>query len=715
MHNPEVKGQLAKLLATENLIVEHRVCETASFNVETRVLTLPLWDAHERVYNMLVGHEVGHALYTPNDGLDNLPCPKSYLNVTEDARIEKLMKRKFPGLGRDFYTGYQLLNEQDFFQIAERDLNTLNLIDRVNLHYKIGAYSMMPFDASETPLCDAVGAAETFQEAIDAAVAIYEYEKLKRQESLTDTKPKSGQDSSLQQESGVRTQGESAETVDGDSTQSGDQPSNEENNQADAPMPMGGEDSLESETDAALQDKLRDLTSHSTWNESKYLNIPNVDLDDHIVPIDRVREICREYWSSPCFVDESHEMYRPLDWSFVDQEFRNFKRECSREVNYLAKEFEMKKSAASYARESVSRTGVLDTKKLHTYKYNEDLFKKITVRPDGKNHGLIFVLDWSGSMAEIIHDTYKQLLSLCLFCRKVGIPFVVHSFTQDGSWFGGKYDEIAWREKYGAEDTFYISQFFAMPTLLTSEDNNSKFDEMAKYIWRITFQWDAHYGHGRRNWELQSKTPQAVPAQLGLAGTPLNESLVCLQTIIPHFQKKHGVEKVHISILTDGEGQHSASWKGLEYDGKKIFHRTMIDNNVVIRDRSNGKTYKRDYSQDMTHVLLRYLKGRFPMCNFLGFRICSTRTVNWALDMSNLPSDTISKLKREWAKNKTVGATVQGFQEIYFINPTQLNTDVEFDVAESATKAQIKSAFQKSLKSKANNKKILSSFVSQIA
>ena len=62
------------------------------------------------------------------------------------------------------------------------------------------------------------------------------------------------------------------------------------------------------------------------------------------------------------------------------------------------KEFECRKAADSYARASTARTGVLDTSNLHTYKYNEDLFKKVSVIPDGKNHGLIFVLDWSGSM-----------------------------------------------------------------------------------------------------------------------------------------------------------------------------------------------------------------------------------------------------------------------------------------------------------------------------
>ena len=185
----EIKGNLARLLATENLLVQHKQVSTASFDVEKRVLTLPLWErASNIVYTMLVGHEVGHALFTPNDDtLDNPPCPKAYINVTEDARIEKLMKRKYPGLTKDFYGGYQQLNDQDFFCIQDEDLSKMTLIDRVNLHYKIGAYAMLPFDASETPLRDAVGAAETFEEAIAAAVAIYEYAKEQREKQKSVT------------------------------------------------------------------------------------------------------------------------------------------------------------------------------------------------------------------------------------------------------------------------------------------------------------------------------------------------------------------------------------------------------------------------------------------------------------------------------------------------------------------------------------------------
>ena len=82
MSAQEVKGTLAKLLATENLIVEHRVVDTASFDVDRRVLVLPIWDVSDRVYNMLVGHEVGHALYTPNTASSTLDVPTRSIHIT---------------------------------------------------------------------------------------------------------------------------------------------------------------------------------------------------------------------------------------------------------------------------------------------------------------------------------------------------------------------------------------------------------------------------------------------------------------------------------------------------------------------------------------------------------------------------------------------------------------------------------------------------------
>ena len=139
----DVKGQLARLLATEDLIVEHRSVDTASFNVQTRVLTLPTWEkAGEEVYDTLVCHEVGHALYTPDvEWWINNEVSASIVNIVEDARIEKLMKRRYAGLSKTFFRGYSSLSEDNFFQLDGKDLTKFNLADRINLYYKAVSYT----------------------------------------------------------------------------------------------------------------------------------------------------------------------------------------------------------------------------------------------------------------------------------------------------------------------------------------------------------------------------------------------------------------------------------------------------------------------------------------------------------------------------------------------------------------------------------------------
>ena len=118
--------------------------------------------------------------------------------------------------------------------------------------------------------------------------------------------------------------------------------------------------------------------------------------------------------------------------SWVDAkkaEIASMKDESKKTVAYMVKEFEMKKSADQYARAAVSKTGSLDMGRLHTYKYNEDLFKKVTTLPGATNHGMVMVVDWSGSMYENLKGTLSQLFNLIWFCRRTQIPFEVFAFS----------------------------------------------------------------------------------------------------------------------------------------------------------------------------------------------------------------------------------------------------------------------------------------------
>ena len=114
------KSILAKLLANENISIQYGNFPTAFFDVEKRVLGLPLWKSSSRfLTDLLIGHEVGHALYTPKDGWHDssieIPgCPRSYVNVVEDVRIEKKIQSKYPGLVRSFKLGYKELFARNF-------------------------------------------------------------------------------------------------------------------------------------------------------------------------------------------------------------------------------------------------------------------------------------------------------------------------------------------------------------------------------------------------------------------------------------------------------------------------------------------------------------------------------------------------------------------------------------------------------------------------
>ena len=56
-------SSLPKLLAKENIDIRHGNYKTPWFDIKNRVLGLPMWkDMGKDVYDLFVGHEVGHAL-----------------------------------------------------------------------------------------------------------------------------------------------------------------------------------------------------------------------------------------------------------------------------------------------------------------------------------------------------------------------------------------------------------------------------------------------------------------------------------------------------------------------------------------------------------------------------------------------------------------------------------------------------------------------------
>ena len=103
------------------------------------------------VYDLLVGHEVGHALYTPAENwtIDHPDIPMSYVNVLEDVRIEKF-ETEISWLEVKHFT-MDILNLliKISLNYHQHDINDMGLADRINIHYKIGKFENVSFETDE--------------------------------------------------------------------------------------------------------------------------------------------------------------------------------------------------------------------------------------------------------------------------------------------------------------------------------------------------------------------------------------------------------------------------------------------------------------------------------------------------------------------------------------------------------------------------------------
>ena len=689
MVNTEVKGTLAKLLATENLKVEHRKVSTACFDVHNRVLILPIWKtASATVYDLLVGHEVGHALYTPDQDFGD--APKDFVNVLEDARIERMMKVTYPGLRKSFFEGYKQLWEDDFFGIKEKEVCDLPFIDRINLYFK--GNPDMPFSEEESVYVVRASKTKTFDEVIALAKELFEYAKQKQQEKLEDIPANTEQQ-------GNSSSGGNGEGVESDSGDSSDG-SNDGDADLDTPSyssnGIGGNriDETKSLTEETLREALETLVDDNA-KEWVYISVPKVNLSDYVIDWKQIRSMFDRmfednYWSS-------NDKY--LQMSF--QKCEDYKKSAQKSVNYLVKQFEMKKSADQYARASVSKTGVIDTNCLYKYKLTEDIFKKTTVIPDGKNHGLVMLLDWSGSMSDVLMDTLKQTYNLIWFCKKVNIPFRVYAFQSGYANLHSEDDHIDIES--GA---LYLSKDFRLLEFFSSQMNSKMLDRQMQLVWAQAFTTSRYSSYS------------SVPS-LCLGGTPLAEAVICMREIVSTMKSIEKVQKVNVVCLTDGESNPMA-FTTSRMDGREPRPDYLCHNRnktFILRDPKTGYSRKLDASPHNTTKEIVSFYREITDYNWIGIRLCSKLDMNRIAMQYDLNVD---KLSRQWQKERYAEVVEKlGFSKQFFIPNSYIGAgtdDLEVKQKnEVATKAELTRAFKKHMGSKMTNKTILNAFIEQIA
>jgi len=297
------------------------------------------------------------------------------------------------------------------------------------------------------------------------------------------------------------------------------------------------------------------------------------------------------------------------------------------------------------------------------------------------------------------------------FCKKVQIPFDVYAFTSEyrnrvqlsrlDYYDRLKTEKIQHCER--KEGFLHVDCEFNLLHFFSGETNAKTLESQMINVWRTAY-------------AFRNRTVYTYPPELVLSGTPLNESLVALHQIIPEFQTKHGVEKVQCIILTDGEGSQltynnlvQRHWEDDEFLGCSSCH----GDRSFLRDRKLGKTYKLPNGYfKFTDALLRNLKDRFPSTNFIGIRVLEGRDARYFIGHYHPYDD---KMMSDWKKNRSCTITNSGYDAYFGISSSALAQDSEFDVDDEATKAQIKRAFVKSLKTKKLNKKVLGEFMELVA
>ena len=706
MNTQEVKGTLAKLLATENLTVEHRKVSTACFDVDKRLLILPIWKtASSTVYDLLVGHEVGHALYTPNEDFSS--APKDFVNVLEDARIERMMKVTYPGLRRSFFVGYRELWEQDFFGVKNDDPKTLSLIDRINLYFK--GNPNIPFADEEMVWVNRAEKTKTFQEVIDLAKELYEFCSQK-QENKEDMNMPPLPESSDGQQSPDQTIEDSSAELDEEKewpTESDPEKDHRKDRTADdadleTPSYQGGGqcDETKSVTDEALSQALETLVDDNA-KEWVYLSIPDPKVEDYIVPFQEAQNNLYNH-----FYDETRDSGWAEYVQYAVDHYNSFKKDTQKTVNYLCKQFEMKKSADEYRRAATAKTGVIDTNKLHTYKYNDDIFKKVTVIPEGKNHGLVMYLDWSGSMQSQLLDTLKQTYNLIWFCKKSGIPFRVYAF-QSGYGYGDM-DSNVINQNVGE---LAIASDFRLFEFFSSRQNAKSLEKSMQLVYTQVF--------AMGGWRLSHYSPYT------LGGTPLAEAVYCTRKIVNLIKRVERVSKVNVICLTDGEANPMSyvhqfpddhSYRAGEYRYQYLCHtRGKV---FFLRDPKTGYTRKISNQPYVTTKEIVSFYREITDYNWVGIRLCAKGDLTKLV--REFAHDEIDAIDKQWKKERFASIKNRaGFTESFYMPDKNIgmgSQDLEVkQKKEVATKAELTRAFKKHMGSKMTNKTILNAFIEQIA
>lgn len=694
---------LAKLLANENLTIVRGNVTTASFQIEKRLLVLPQWQGIQNVTEeMLILHEVGHALYTSLKYATAQQGKEAifghYLNVIEDARIERKIKHRYPGSRKSFIQGYKDLMDRDFFKIKDTNINELSFIDRINLFYKAGMNCGVKFNSSEFEFIKEIDKADSIDDVIDIANRLFDYCKANAEDEIKMEMMDELIDSSDDEEE-YDDEDDLDEQLDGGAYAS-------KENDMEGDGALGATDRKQQLREELIEKKMSASTVKSLENNLESAADSNTNYqyfepefaystDDKIII--EFKQVLSEMKES--VIQYNDKTVYPDSIDFIYKQAIEFRKNNNSIVNNMVKEFEMRKSASAWKRAQVAKTGQLDPKKLFSYKIKDELFKQLTIVKDGKRHGMVMLLDWSGSMDSYMSNTINQVINLVMFARRINIPFKVFAFTSN-------------YERTIAIDTYNISKNvdglgfntdFSLLELFSNNMNERQINEMTSYLlYRVWYK--SH--------------------NFALSGTPLNEALMFMTKYMDKFIKNNSVEKAIFITLTDGEGGglRCNDLKSLNsHTYKDVNGRSLrLSNKSYIKDSITGKQYViTNDSHTQTSALLNIIRDRYNTIN-IGFNLITNNYTNIQRFIGNT-SNVLHNAFNTQVKLRSKRYTefpLNGYTKYYLVDnkAISIQNDTNLDNVNSYMNAnQVSKTLSKAMNKNKTSRVILNNFVVEIA
>ena len=726
------KTTLAKLLAKENITVQYGNYSTAWFDIKDRILGLPMWkDMGKDVHDLLIGHEVGHALFTPYEGWHDSPeklegCPRTYINVIEDARIERNIKDAYAGLVGPMARGYKKLFDDEFFgDLSNVNLEEIKLIDKINLKAKIGMHLDVPMNDEEIVFYNRAMTTKTFDDVLELVRDIFAYTKENTPELL---QPQKQEEQKQKEQSGNKQEQQGPSGHDDmepeeSEEQSGQGPkanndSEEVNETSSTSTETTEEETTEEESDKGRTPSEEDVSmTDENWRRTEHQLIERDVRGDQISAGNEPRKELRDRIVIPYkkLAQDRLDKTSIAEYEICRDDFKAYLKEIKKNVNYAVKEFEMKKAAYRYTRAQTAKTGSIDVNRLWSYKTNDDIFARVTQLADAKNHGMMMLIDYSGSMNNTMGQVMDQLLHLVVFCKTVNIPFDVYGFTSSNKDLGfdgwGSTNETYFGPKI--RESEIDIQGLCLPQIVSSSLKKGDYEDAIFHIYLRYRLCQSEYSYDEN---------MILSDYEKYGSTPLNQALIQSTHMIKEFRNKNNVDKMNLVILSDGDANsmnivrsREVKYEDTDRYGSSIIN---IDNKKVLLPGRGSSG---------TKALLEHLR-KYYGTQTIGFFIADGSYNFWRKisdaqsdghnDYGIYTTDERKPYNREYSKHKCVTfKDTLGYNEFYVVkHGKNLETDDDgFDISEDASNGQIASQFKKYSKSKKNNKTLLTNFGRAVA